>query len=100
VVAVSDGSTATPPGVYVAPGRDVPTTQPGGRWFLVNGSSYSAAQVSGLLALMREHGRAPQNGLTLITLHPGGGGIDACATLARKPCGCCGPGGYPTLASQ
>ena len=35
-------------------GRDVPTTEPGGRWFLVNGSSYSAAHVSGLMALIRQ----------------------------------------------
>ena len=40
--------------VYVAPGRGVPTTEPGGRWFIVNGSSFAAAHVSGLVALMRE----------------------------------------------
>ena len=40
--------------VYIAPGQDVPTTEPGGRWFLVNGSSFAAAHVSGLFALMRE----------------------------------------------
>jgi subtilisin family serine protease len=102
VVAVSDGSTSVPPGVFVAPGRDVPTTQPGGRWYLVNGSSYAAAHVSGLLALVREHARPPQGALSLVTLRPGGGGIDACATLARtaRPCGCCGSRSLPTLASR
>ena len=35
--------------VYTAPGRDIPTTQPGDRWFLVNGSSYAAAHAQGLL---------------------------------------------------
>jgi subtilisin family serine protease len=102
VVAVSDGAKAVRPGVFVAPGRDVPTTQPGGRWYLVNGSSYAAAHVTGLLALVREHAGPPQGGLSLVTLHPGGGDIDACATLARtaKPCGCCARPSYPALARQ
>jgi subtilisin family serine protease len=40
VIAVADGSfAAAAADVYIAPGRDVPTTQPGGRWFLVDGSS-------------------------------------------------------------
>ncbi len=42
---------------YVAPGRDIPTTQPGGGFHFVSGSSYSAAQVSGLLALRYERSR-------------------------------------------
>src|SRR4029079_15204987 len=52
VIGVSDTPVAgTRNDVYAAPGRDIPTTQPGGRWFLVNGSSFAAAHVSGLLAL-------------------------------------------------
>jgi subtilisin family serine protease len=79
VIAVSD-SLAGPRGeVYIAPGRDVPTTQPGGRWFLVNGSSFAAAHVSGLVALMRE--RRHSAPLVLISERRGGGPIDACATL-------------------
>ena len=39
---------------YTAPGRDIPTTQPGGGFHFVTGSSYSAAHVSGLLALSYE----------------------------------------------
>jgi len=39
---------------YAAPGRDIPTTQPGGGFHFVTGSSYSAAHVSGLLALKYE----------------------------------------------
>ena len=77
--------------VYTAPGKDVPTTEPGGRWFLVNGSSFAAAHVSGLVALMRERKRSAA--LTLIA-KPRGGAIDACATLARvsSACDCsCGP---------
>jgi len=68
-------------GVVSAPGRDVPTTQPGGRWGLVSGSSYAAAHVSGLAALVRERSPRARSPLTLITAQAGG--IDACATLAR-----------------
>ena len=86
VIAVSDGSFAGLSGqVYIAPGRDVPTTEPGGRWFLVNGSSFSAAHVSGLAALVRQKRRS---GMTLVSDRPVGGTIDACATLARAAGGC------------
>ena len=92
VIAVSDAPVASARAqVYVAPGRDVPTTQPGGRWFLVNGSSYAAAHVSGLVALVRQRRRSPA--LTLVADRRGGG-IDACATLVRAASGCecsCGP---------
>lgn len=76
VVAVA--SEGGPPGAYGAPGHDIPTTQPGGRFGLVSGSSYAAAHVSGLMALVRE--RSSGAGATrLVSLR--GGGIDACATL-------------------
>ena len=83
VIAVSDAPAAGSHGeIYVAPGRDVPTTEPGDRWTLVNGSSFAAAHVSGLLALMRERsGKASQR--LLVTSRNGGGLIDACRTLAR-----------------
>ena len=90
VVAVADTPVAGgPPDLYTAPGRDVPTTQPGGRWSLVNGSSFAAAHVSGLIALTREApgvARAP----VLVAARSGGGAIDACATLlhAFGPCDC------------
>lgn len=92
VVAVADEALAgPPPGVYSAPGRDVPTTQPGGRWFLVDGSSYAAAHVSGLLALVDE--RRPQVRAHLASR--GRGEIDACASLlrvvARTDCACAAP---------
>jgi len=93
VIAVSDAAVAGSHGeVYVAPGRDVPTTQPGGRWFLVNGSSFAAAHVSGLVALTRQRQRAAP--LMLISQRRGGGAIDACATLLRvaRACDCgCAP---------
>jgi subtilisin family serine protease len=81
VIAVADAPVAGPHGeVYLAPGRDVPTTEPGGRWFLVNGSSFAAAHVSGLVALIRERRRSAP----LIFISQGRGGpIDACATLVR-----------------
>ena len=86
VIAVSDGSFAGLSGqAYIAPGRDVPTTEPGGKWFLVNGSSFSAAHVSGLAALVRQKRRS---GMTLVSDRPVGGTIDACATLARAANGC------------
>ncbi|HLO18983.1 MAG TPA: S8 family serine peptidase [Sphingomicrobium sp.] len=96
VIAVSDRSLAPSSAhVYTAPGHDVPTTQPGGRWFLVNGSSFSAAHVSGLAALVRERQRSA--GMTLVSDRAVGGTIDACATLARaaKSCDCsCGGGRF------
>lgn len=85
VVAVAD-DTGEPAlsGALVAPGRDVPTTLPGARWNLVSGSSYAAAHVAGLFALMRERSPQQQADSTLASVvHSPGGGIDACATLAR-----------------
>jgi hypothetical protein len=93
VIAVADAPVAGPHGeVYLAPGRDVPTTEPGGRWFLVNGSSFAAAHVSGLIALIRERRRAAP----VAFVSRGGGAIDACATLVRATGACectCNPSG-------
>lgn len=87
VVAVAEAGLApSPPRAYIAPGRDVPTTEPGGRWFLVNGSSYAAAHVSGLVALTRERHRSAS--LVLVSDRSGGGSIDACATLLRVSGAC------------
>jgi subtilisin family serine protease len=74
--------------VYLAPGHDVLTTQPGGGWGLVNGSSYAAAHVSGLYALLREERPPARGAVGLVGAQ--GGGIDACATLmrVRGPCDC------------
>jgi subtilisin family serine protease len=85
VIAVSNASLAPALGrVYTAPGRDVPTTEPGGRWFLVNGSSYSAAHVSGLMALVRQK----QHSAAASLVAAQGGSIDACATVLRAATGC------------
>jgi subtilisin family serine protease len=92
VVAGVDGAPGVPiAGILAAPGRDIPTTQTGGHWFFVNGSSYSAAHVSGLFALMKEispHARASSGQVEMRS----GGEIDVCATLLRatgpRDCAC------------
>ena len=75
---VSVASEGGPAAAYAAPGRDIPTTQPGGKFGMVHGSSYAAAHVSGLLALAKE--RSPR-GAPLRLVSGRGGAIDACATL-------------------
>ncbi len=70
-MAVADESLpGSAPGVYIAPGHDIPTTQLGGKWYLVNGSSYAAAHVSGLVALLRE--RAGGARAALVSARAGG----------------------------
>lgn len=78
------------PRLYGAPGRNVPTTQPGGKWYLVNGSSYAAAHVSGLMALVREHQSSAAPHLPIARRN---GSINACATLlqATPNCDCSCP---------
>jgi subtilisin family serine protease len=79
VIAVAEeGQRAPRPGVYLAPGRDVITTQPGGKWNIASGSSFAAAHVSGLLALMRARS---SGGRLILTTLPGSSAVDACATL-------------------
>jgi subtilisin family serine protease len=88
VIAVANESLASlPSGVYGAPGDDVPTTQPGGKWYLVNGSSFAAAHVSGLIALVREEHRGSSRS-ALVAARPTGGTVDACATVLRVSAEC------------
>lgn len=100
VVAVaSDPGDARAPrgsGAYLAPGRDIPTTLPGGRWSLVNGSSFAAAHVSGLFALLDARGARRSHRPTLVAARSGGA-IDACASLLQalgpcRSCACAQPG--------
>ncbi|MCB2079331.1 MAG: S8 family serine peptidase [Novosphingobium sp.] len=69
--------------VYIAPGQRVLTTEPEGKWSIVSGSSYAAAHVSGLVALLRQlsakHGAARFSP----AVFGGRGQIDACAAVAR-----------------
>jgi hypothetical protein len=94
-----------------APGRDIPTTAVGRKWAFASGSSFAAAHVSGLVALLlqtapdaqpaqvREYLRAPHavgtaTGSTAAT-------VDACAALARASgrCACGCAGAHPTQAA-
>jgi subtilisin family serine protease len=69
-------------GAMSAPGRDIPTTQVDGHWNFVSGSSYSAAHVSGLVALVKELSPRATASSALVVVRPGGD-IDVCATLLR-----------------
>ncbi|MBO9671518.1 MAG: S8 family serine peptidase [Sphingobium sp.] len=68
---------------YNAPAQDIPTPQPGKKWALVSGTSYAAAHVSGLLALLRQE-RGPERQLKLAPAT--GGPIDICATFGNRVC--------------
>lgn len=84
VLAVSDAP-PLPPGGLLAPGRDVPSTAPAGAWALVTGSSFAAAHVAGLLALLRELDGADLVRASLVTAPAGR--IDACASLLQRTSG-------------
>jgi subtilisin family serine protease len=87
VVAIAEENLrSVPASVYRAPGRDIPTTRPGGTWGLVGGSSFATAHVSGLLALVRERHRDAKVPPRLT--RSAGGVVDACATLASVTADC------------
>ena len=104
VIAVARSGDRHPPAapILYAPGSDVPTCVPGARWGLVSGSSYAAAHVAGLAALLAE--LRPRAGprelkreldgsaapiLQTAALPPAqAGSIDACAALARAAEAC------------
>jgi hypothetical protein len=88
VLAVSD-NIALAPFLFV-PGEDIPTTAPGGRWNFVSGSSFSAAHVAGMVALVRElapamtmRQSAAWARFSTDSRDGPAGAIDACATLQR-----------------
>jgi subtilisin family serine protease len=94
VVIVSDagepggGGRAT----LAAPGRDVLTLVPGGRYDYVSGASFATALVTGVVALMLEHqDLGPEEVATLLeesSRHPDAvlpGVVNACRALTRDP---------------
>jgi subtilisin family serine protease len=96
--------------MVLGPGRDIPTTITGQKWGFVTGSSFAAAHVSGLVALLRElapnlppqqirealspraqAGRVAERGIV----------VDACAAIARigGTCACaCAVAGVTTTS--
>jgi subtilisin family serine protease len=82
-----------------APGRDIPTTVLDGKWSFVTGSSFAAAHVTGLVALLREldPDLRPQQVRELLA-PPANSGlaadnhalVDACAAVGRttRVCAC------------
>jgi len=87
-----------PPTALLAPDHGIPATTTGGGWTLVSGTSYAAAQVSGLVALLRELAPKASPDQLRAALAPAGLGfaprrperIDACAAVARvtQRCAC------------
>lgn len=107
VLAVAaDDAQDSPAAIFLAPGRDIPTTLPGQRWGLVGGSSFAAAQMTGLVALLLDlaPGQKPQqiretlkfSGTSASTANRRAI-VDACAAVARTAgacaCGCSVAGG-------
>lgn len=77
--------------VVLAPGRDIPTTLPGGRWDFVSGASFATAHVTGMVALLREllprmrpaEVRDALNAPAMRRTPAGPWLVDACATVGR-----------------
>jgi subtilisin family serine protease len=74
-------------GALYAPGRDIPSATPDGHWNFFSGSSYAAAHVAGVVALLDELQPAATPAQIRKALQPAdglnAGKIDACASLAR-----------------
>jgi subtilisin family serine protease len=98
VIAVSADDASDASATVAAPGRDIPTTLPGARWGFVDGSSFAAAHVSALVALLRQLvpslGPEQTRALLLIAARPDSGAkansqrIDACAVIVRAAGAC------------
>ena len=81
-----------PGNALLGPGTDIPTTVIGGKWGFVSGSSFAAAHVTGLVALLRElapnlPAREMREALEARPVAAGAGerrvAVDACAAIAR-----------------
>jgi len=89
VIAVSDDRVrSVPPGVFSAPGWQIPTTVPGGGWALASGSSFSVAHMTGLAALIRQSDAASSVVRKLRAGRTIDGSIDVCATLFASSASC------------
>lgn len=86
-------------GVLLAPAKGIPAPTPGGGWSLVSGPSFAAAQVTGLVALLRELSPGLQTAQIRAALDPATELglparrpvlIDACAAVVRvaRRCAC------------
>jgi subtilisin family serine protease len=89
------GDRHPPSAMLYAPGTDIPTCMPGGRWGMVSGASYATAHVAGLAALLvelqpRTNAQALRRTLAGSAAPPAGT-IDACAALARAANACVCP---------
>jgi len=118
VIAVAPDDAGGTANFVPAPAREVPTTLPVARWGFVNGSSFAAAQVSGLVALIRELAPSMTPGQTrdLLLLASGtatmeptadrkyGARINVCVVIARVasacPCECAGSAGAETISRR
>ncbi len=107
VFAVSaDELNATLAGVLFAPGRDIPTAVPGARWQMASGSSFSAAHISGIMALIGQ--LRPQ--MNLVQLRAAlvsdrarpNPGVDLCATVTGLTgiCTCACNANLPSTTAQ
>jgi len=85
-VAATDAGAPFPAGAVQAPGKDVPAPLPGGGWGFVTGSSFSAAEVSGMVAMMRELAPAWTPGRIRATLAPQRTGVSDSAQGPMDPC--------------
>lgn len=93
----SEAGRNVPAGALLAPGHDIPTTTIGKTWGLVTGSSYAAAHISGVVALLLERAPAMEAAQVRSALVSGGVSgqpamADVCWAIARTTracvCGC------------
>ena len=88
VIAVSAQPGAVPGSVLVAPGTHVLSTAPDGTWGYFSGSSFAAAHVSGLAAVLLERSPRLTPDALREALAPASGAdplasLDACGALVR-----------------